>query len=145
MIAPGADWLLITQAAATLFMTGLIWFVQIVHYPLLKRVGVAEFPRYERAHTRLTSWVVGPPMLIEAATSLYMVFHSPAGVPTWQVWSGLALVALIWISTAALQVPQHRRLIVAFEPSAHGNLILGNWIRVLSWSLRAALVLYWLS
>jgi hypothetical protein len=144
MIASASSWLLVTQAAATLFMTGLIWFVQIVHYPLFKMVGIGEFERYERAHTRLTSWVVGPPMLIEAATSLYMVLRTPAEVPAWQAWSGLALVALIWISTATLQVPQHRRLETAFEPSAHGRLVRTNWIRVLFWSLRAALVLYWL-
>lgn len=27
-------WLLFAHAAATLYMTGVIWFVQIVHYPL---------------------------------------------------------------------------------------------------------------
>lgn len=28
-------WLLVAHVVATLFMTGLIWFVQVVHYPLL--------------------------------------------------------------------------------------------------------------
>ena len=37
---PDADvLLLLLHAAATLFMTGLIWFVQVVHYPLFARVG----------------------------------------------------------------------------------------------------------
>jgi uncharacterized membrane protein len=145
MIGPDVDGFLIAQAAATLFMTGLIWFVQIVHYPLLKRVGVEAFAGYEEAHIRLTSWIVGPPMLIEVTTSLYMVFRLPAGVSAGQAWAGLALVAVIWISTATLQVSQHRRLANGFEPSAHRSLVLTNWIRVLGWSLRAALVLYWLS
>ena len=126
-------------------MTGLIWFVQIVHYPLMRRVGVEAFAGYAGAHARLTSWVVGPPMLIEAATSLTMVFRPPVGVSAGLAWSGLALVAAIWISTATLQVPQHRRLATGFEPSAHRSLVLTNWIRVLAWSLRAVLVLYWLS
>ena len=140
-----SDGLLLAQVAATLFMTGLIWFIQIVHYPLLNRVGVEAFASYEGAHTRLTSWVVGPPMLIEAATSLNMVFWPPAGVSAGQAWSGLALVAVIWISTATMQVPQHRRLATGFDPSVHRSLVLTNWIRVLAWSLRALLVLYWLS
>ena len=144
MVAPEANWILLAQAAATLFMTGLIWFVQIVHYPLLRQVGSRAFAGYERAHTRWTSWVVGPPMLIEAATSLLTAFLPRAGVPAWQAWSGFVLVALIWISTVALQVPRHRRLSIGFEPSAHRSLVLTNWIRVGGWSLRAALVLHWL-
>ena len=52
---------------------------------------------------------------------------------------------MIWISTATLQVPQHRRLERGFDPSAHRTLVLTNWVRVVAWSLRALLVLYWLS
>ena len=144
MIVAEPDWILIAQAAATLFMTGVIWFVQIVHYPLFERVGVEAFASYADAHTRRISWVVGPPMLIEATTSLALVFWPPAGVSAWQAWSGLALVVVIWSSTATLQVPQHRRLATGFEPSAQRILVRTNWIRVLSWSLRAVLVLYWL-
>jgi hypothetical protein len=145
MFVSEGNWLLVAQATATLFMTGLIWFVQVVHYPLMNRVGTEGFARYELAHTRRTSWVVGPPMLVEAASSLVMVLRPPAGVTAGQAWFGLALVAVIWIATAALQVPQHRHLATGFEPSAHRRLVLTNWIRVLGWSLRAALVLYWLS
>lgn len=42
--------LLITHAAATLWMTGLIWFVQVVHYPLFALVGSTGFAAYESAH-----------------------------------------------------------------------------------------------
>ena len=65
---------------ATLYMTGLIWFVQIVHYPLFSRVGNAEFPAYEQRHTVLTTWVVGPPMLVEGITALILFWLRPGGV-----------------------------------------------------------------
>jgi hypothetical protein len=38
--------------AATAAMVGLIWFVQVVHYPLFASVGADEFVAYENAHTR---------------------------------------------------------------------------------------------
>ncbi len=38
------DWLLFVHAAMTLFMVGVIWFVQIVHYPLFRGVGEARDP-----------------------------------------------------------------------------------------------------
>ena len=50
MIGPDVDGFLIAQAAATLFMTGLIWFVQIVHYPLLNASGSRHL-RVRRKHT----------------------------------------------------------------------------------------------
>ncbi len=39
-------WLLAIHAGCALFMAGLIWFVQVVHYPLFDQVGKAEFTAY---------------------------------------------------------------------------------------------------
>ena len=56
--------ILLIQAAATLAMVGLIWFVQIVHYPLMAQVGRDSFAHYEASHTARTTWVVAPLMLV---------------------------------------------------------------------------------
>jgi hypothetical protein len=57
-------YVLLAHLAATLFMIGVIWFVQVVHYPLFSRVGPEKFSLYSEAHSRLTTYVVGPPMLV---------------------------------------------------------------------------------
>jgi hypothetical protein len=67
-------YILLAHLAATLFMVGVIWFVQVVHYPLFSRVGPEKFSLYSEAHSRLTTYVVGPPMLAEASTALLLVF-----------------------------------------------------------------------
>lgn len=54
------------HAGATWFMTGLIWFVQIVHYPLMGAVPGDAFRVYQELHQRRTTWIVGPVMLVEA-------------------------------------------------------------------------------
>jgi hypothetical protein len=77
--------ILLLHAAATLSMTGLIWFVQVVHYPLMARVGRVGFADYEAAHTRRTTWVVAPPMLIEGFTAVVLLLRPPPGIPQWQV------------------------------------------------------------
>jgi hypothetical protein len=41
---------LLVHVFSTLSMVGLIWFVQIVHYPLFKMVGDDGFSEYERCH-----------------------------------------------------------------------------------------------
>lgn len=132
--------ILLANAAATLFMTGLIWFVQIVHYPLFASVGNEGFAAYSRSHQSLTTFVVGPPMLIEALTALLLVSSRPASIPAWMPWTGVVLLVVIWLSTAALQVPAHARLADGFDAATAAALVSTNWIRTIGWTLRGGLV-----
>lgn len=136
---------LLINTGATLFMVGLIWFVQIVHYPLFGGVGEEKFVSYAEAHSRLTSRVVGPPMLLEAATTATLLFFRPTEIPAWSVWTGAVLLAAIWLSTAFLQVPRHTALGEGFDVSAHKFLVKSNWIRTFGWSARGLLVLWMIS
>lgn len=60
MLTVGTPLVLLAHAAATLFMVGLIWFVQVVHYPLFAKVGPDVFVPYAASHGNLTGLVVGP-------------------------------------------------------------------------------------
>lgn len=137
--APLSLWLLIANAASAWFLTGLIWVIQVVHYPLFSAVGRAEFAAYEASHTRLITIVVGPVMLLELATSVLLLVMRPASVPAWAAATGVALVAIVWISTIALQVPAHGRLAQGFVEDAHALLVHSNWIRTAAWTLHGAL------
>jgi hypothetical protein len=133
--------ILLVHALATVAMTGLIWFVQVVHYPLMRRVGDGEFIAYERLHMQRTTWVVGPLMLVEAVTAAAIAAVAPAGVARVLAWTGLALVAWIWFSTAALQVPCHQRLQRGFDQATLERLVSTNWSRTVAWSARSVLAL----
>lgn len=122
-------------------MVGVIWFVQIVHYPLFVRVGRDGFAEYSRAHSRLTGFVVGPPMLLEAGTALALVVRPPEGVPFLLPVLGLVLLAAVWLSTAFLQSPQHTALGGGFAGSSHRLLVASNWLRTVLWTVRGVLVL----
>ncbi len=129
--------LLLVHAGATIAMTGLIWFVQIVHYPLLARVGHGSFAEYEQAHTRRTAFIVGPIMLLEAAAAaaLAVTLRPPALLAA-------GLLVFIWLSTAVVQVPLHARLERGFDTSAWRMLVRSNWIRTCLWTVRAVLALH---
>ncbi|MHC4958884.1 MAG: hypothetical protein ACYTGN_10965 [Planctomycetota bacterium] len=129
------------HAGATLYMAGLIWFVQVVHYPLFAAVGRDGFQRYEGEHTRLTGWVVGPPMILELVTSVLLALLQPGPL----TWTGLALVVVIWLSTALLQMPAHRKLMAGFDASVQQRLVKTNWLRTAAWSARGVLALLLLS
>jgi hypothetical protein len=131
--------LLLAHFASTLFMAGLIWFVQVVHYPLFSAVGEEAFQSYQQRHMSLTSYVVGPPMLLEAATAGFLLYRPVAGLPDWMPWAGIALLGAVWLSTAFLQVPMHEKLLGGFDSSAHGPLVSWNWIRTAGWTLRSLL------
>jgi hypothetical protein len=135
--------LLLVHAGATLFLAGLIWFVQVVHYPLFGSVGVDGFSVYSRLHSSRTTWVVAPPMLIELAAAVALLVVP--GVPRWMSWTGAGLLAIVWLSTFLLQVPRHNELARGFDAAAHARLVATNWIRTFAWSARALLSLAMIS
>lgn len=134
--------ILLLHAAATWYMVGLIWFVQLVHYPLFGSVGAGEFRRYALRHQRLTTWAVGPAMLAEAASGGWLALRPPAGVERTPLLVGLALLGVIWLSTALVQVPRHAVLGAGYDARAHRTLVTTNWVRTAGWSVRGALVLW---
>ncbi len=132
-----SDSLLLAHAATTLFMVGLIWFVQIVHYPLFSEVNRAGFPKYARQHARRTTLVVAIPMLAELGTSVAMVWRLGGTL----AWCGLALLVVIWLSTWLWQVPAHRQLEAGFDAVTYRRLVRTNWVRTMAWSARGFIAL----
>lgn len=133
--------ILLLHIAATLFMTGLIWFVQIVHYPLFAAVEPAIFPGYARMHQRYTFRVVAPGMLLEAMTGFLLLGLLPPGPLRAAAVAGAVLLTLVWLSTAFVQMPAHRCLERSFDPSTHQKLCRTNWFRTAAWTVRSVLVL----
>lgn len=129
----------LVHAASTWFLVGLIWVIQVVHYPLFAGVGPERFVAYEQAHTRLISFVVGPPMAIEGVTALWLAADPPTGVARWLPLLALGVLGLVHLSTVTLQVPAHGRLAVAWDADEGARLVRTNWIRTVGWSVRGVL------
>lgn len=139
------DLLLVAQAVASGAMCGLIWFVQIVHYPLFARVTGAGDREYAADHQRRTACVVIPFMLIEGATAAWLAVTPPPGVPRAVAGVGLALVGLVWAITAAVQMPLHGRLgREGHLPAVVATLVRSNWPRTALWTARALLAAWML-
>lgn len=134
-------WLLLLHTGSTLFMTGLIWFVQVVHYPLFMQVGPNGFASYEKSHQARTSLIVMPVMLCELITAAVLFFKSTSTIPLTTLILNAILLALIWLSTFLLQVPCHRLLSQGYEVETCRRLVNSNWIRTICWSARSILLL----
>jgi len=127
---------------SSLGMVGVIWFVQIVHYPLMACVGQPESALYARTNQRLTTWVVGPLMLLEAGATVLLSFQPlPDAVQT-AFWWGTGLLLVNWLVTACVSVPLHGVLANGFSANHHRRLVLTNWLRTFAWTLRGGLALW---
>lgn len=129
--------LLVAHAVATLALVGLVWFVQVVHYPLFARIPREAFAAYEREHAERTTWVVAPLMGVEALCAALLLVGKPGALTA----LGALLVGVVWGSTALVQVPCHRVLERGWDEAAHRRLVRTNWVRTAAWSARGAIAL----
>lgn len=127
--------LLLGQLASTLPLVGVIWTVQVVHYPLFGAVGEADFIGYHARHSTRISVVVIPLMLVELATTLGSVVVGSGS------WRGLVPVGVVWATTFLVSVPLHGRLGSGFDVRAHRALVVTNWIRTAAWTAHGAMLL----
>ncbi len=144
--------ILLLHLLATVFMMGVIWFVQIVHYPLFDGVTAEAFTTYELRHTDATGWVVGPAMLVEVVTAVWLVVLSHRNlrsdevgrrmIPRGAAWLGLGMVVLLAMITFLLSWPEHQALSRGFDAEAHRRLVDTNWLRTLLWTTRSGLALW---
>lgn len=133
--------LLAVHLAATAAMVGLIWFVQVVHYPLFDLVGGEGFSPYESAHRWRTSFVVGPLMGVELLAAIALVVDPPAALGRSLPLVGLAVLVGVHASTVLLQVPAHDRLNAGHDPAVTARLVRTNWLRTTGWSVRGVLAI----
>jgi hypothetical protein len=136
--------LLVLHAAATWAMTGLIWFVQLVHYPSYRDMAEKGFTGFQTRSTARTGFIVGPLIFTELGTAACLLWKPPSGIGLPWLWLGAALIAVNLASTLLVQVPLHVRLREKHDVLLVERLIRANWVRTLAWSIRAVLVASWL-
>lgn len=139
-LLPSPKTVLLVHLVATAFMTGLIWYVQVVHYPLMAGWPHDDFGRWEASHRERTAAVVIPGMLLEGATAAWLGIRPPRRVPPWLFAAGAAALVCIWASTFFLQVPAHGMLTLGWDADVHARLVATNWIRTALWSMRLVLI-----
>lgn len=124
----------LVHAAAVFALFGLIWTIQLVHYPMFKYVEAPHWPRFHGLHSRNITFVVFPLMLIELLTALQLfVKESTSTNLIFVVCAGLT-----WLLTILLFVPLHGKVSNRPLPNIFDKLVAYNWTRVLAWTICAA-------
>lgn len=130
-------WIEWTHWLSSFWMMAVIWFVQIVHYPMFQLIPESHRIHASEKHQAWISWIVMPPMLLEAFSMLAMVsdfWHSKLFIVS------AVLLMIIWASTFLLQVPCHHQLLKNPTDEVISRLVHTNWIRTVSWTVKTILI-----
>jgi len=130
--------LLLLHFMASSIMVGVIWVIQLVHYPSFNYIEKQRYSNFQSFHMMRISYVVIPVMLIELLT-LVLLIYSMDQINIELVLSGIILL-LIWVITAIFFSGAHQKLILGYDKSVVGNLIKMNWSRTLLWTFRLILL-----
>lgn len=128
--------ILVISTVATWAMVGLIWAIQLVHYPMLVELSAHRPAAAMAEHQRRITPVVGPFMAAEGVTALILLVDRPDTMSAVSAWTAAILLGVALLSTALVQVPLHERLARRHEEAAATQLVRSNWIRTVAWSVR---------
>ncbi len=135
------DLIFLINIVCSVFMTGLIWYVQTVHYPSFRFIEETRFQEFHNLHSSKTGFIVMPVMICELVTSgILSWFNGWVSLHT----MGFYLVLAIWLSTFLLSVPAHAKLNNSKNAEVIDRLVSTNWIRTILWSLKSGLGLFML-
>ena len=131
---PILDSTTIVHAFAVFALFGLIWTIQLVHYPMFKYVEAPHWPRAHTAHSRNMTFLVFPLMLIELLTCLQLVIENGDLINI----VSLSCCLLTWLFTLVIFLPLHQRVAVRPIPNLLALLTRLNWLRTIVWTISAA-------
>lgn len=135
------SWLALTAVhlAATGFLAGLIWTIQLVHYPSFDRIADDGYAEFQQEHMAKMGVLVGPPWLVEGLTVLAVFFFAPTTTDRLLATVGGVLEAVAIGVTVMASIPAHDRLTRGFSAEAHERLVRTNWMRTAAWTARLAI------
>ena len=126
--------MLIIHLIATSVMVGVIWVIQLVHYPSFHFIELKQYTTFQRFHMSRISYVVIPAMLTELFT-LILIIISMDQIDTLVLASAILLI-FIWLITAVFFSGIHQKLTLGYDQTVVDKLVKLNWGRTLLWTLR---------
>jgi hypothetical protein len=117
-------------------LCGLIWTIQLVHYPLFAAVGASAWTDYEREHQRRITMLVAPLMVANVALSAGVL--AAGGADAVLRGLGAALALAVFAATGTLYSGLHRRLSGGWDAALGARLVRLNWWRTAAWTAQTA-------
>ena len=98
-------WLFLVAFALVFYGLGASFVESFVNYPTWRLIGANEFRAFHQALSPLVIGYMVIPMLITSILTMLLLWFRPALIPRWAIWLSVVLQLMIWVSTAAIQLP----------------------------------------
>lgn len=118
------------------YLAGVIWVVQVVHYPLFADVGDDAWRAYEAGHRRRITVVVLGPMVAQLVVGTLLLADAGDAARPLAIAS-LALAGGCFALTAIVFAPMHERLSAGPDRRLVRRLVTANWSRTVAWTVQA--------
>ena len=118
---------------SNIYLIAISVMVQLIIYPSFKNYDNSNFRSFHSSYTKKMFFIVGPIMIIELLSTLYLVIKNTFLLPS-------TIVALIWLTTFFLIVPVHNSLNSAFSIRTHKKLLRLNIVRTSFWVLKLLII-----
>ena len=115
-------------------LNGLIWTIQVVHYPLFALVGPEPWLRYVIERQRRITWIVLPLMSVAVALSVALVARNPGVL----AWCNAVIAVGQFVVTGLVYAPLHGELARGFAVDRIHRLVRLNWLRTGGWTVQLA-------
>ena len=118
---------------SNIYLIAISVMVQLIIYPSFKNYDNSNFRSFHSSYTQKMFFIVGPIMIIELLSTLYLFIKNTFLFPS-------TIVAFIWLTTFFLIVPVHNSLNSAFSIRTHKKLLRLNIVRTSFWVLKLLII-----
>ena len=129
--------LLKVNLLSTTVMVGVIWVIQLLHYPSFHFINEKKYIEFQHFHMQRISFIVIPVMLIELGSALLLSYFFRSSLTIVL----LALLLGIWGITFIFFTNMHQKLTNGYDRANVDSLVKINWSRTALWSLRLIILL----
>ena len=121
-------------------MVGVIWVIQLVHYPSFRYTDKEKYVSFQIFHMRNISFIVMPVMVLELLSGLLLVLYHSNHESLLRI--SFILLLIIWLVTALFFAQIHQKLSKGYDETLVRKLVSLNWIRTLIWTIRTIIITY---
>jgi len=120
------DLIMLIHLLSTSSMVGVIWIIQLLHYPSFHYINNANYSTFQDFHMNRVSFVVVPIMITEFFSGILLVFI----FTTFFLFKILfVMLASIWIITFLFFTKLHHSLTKGYDKNIINKLVKLNWLR----------------
>ena len=123
---------------STSLMVGIIWVIQLLHYPTFHFIKESDYVEFQHFHMQRISFIVVPVMIIELLSGFMLVYYFRSNL----LILCLIILLVIWLITFVFFTKLHQSLLGGYDKIIVNKLVQINWSRTVLWSLRLIILIY---